>query len=229
MELKFKGTIIQNGDMDAAYIEVPYDIKEMFGKGRLLVNATFDGVSYSGQVCKMGTPFYIIGITKAIRKQIGKTFGDEIEVTLVERQKEDKPKATLWKCPKCGREFKNKDQSHYCGDKPKTIDEYLMTQDEDKLADLNLVRDTLRTALPEAEERISWSMPTYWKGHNIIHFAAFKKHIGLYPGAEAVAVFEEKLPGYKSSKGAIQIPYGKVDTNIIAEIAKWCWITDHHA
>lgn len=42
--------------MDAAYVEIPYDIKEIFGKGRLLVNASFDGVPYSGQVVKMGTP-----------------------------------------------------------------------------------------------------------------------------------------------------------------------------
>lgn len=85
MELKFSAVIIQNEDMDAAYIEVPYDIKELFGKGRLLVNATFDGVPYSGQVVKMGTPRYIIGVTKQIRKQINKTFGDTVEVTLKER------------------------------------------------------------------------------------------------------------------------------------------------
>ncbi len=85
MELTFKAVIIQNGTMDAAYIIVPYDIKALFGKGRLLVNATFDGVPYSGQVVKMGTPDYIIGITKAIRKQIGKSFGDVIDVVIEER------------------------------------------------------------------------------------------------------------------------------------------------
>lgn len=85
MELQFRATIIRNGTMDAAYIIVPYDIKERFGKGRLLVHATFDGEAYDGQVVKMGTPDYIIGITKAIRKKIGKTFGDEIEVTIRER------------------------------------------------------------------------------------------------------------------------------------------------
>ena len=55
-------------------------------KGRLLVNATFDGVPYRGQVVKMGTPCYIIGVTKQIRKQINKTFGDTVEVTLKERE-----------------------------------------------------------------------------------------------------------------------------------------------
>lgn len=85
MELEFEATILQNEDMDAAYVEVPYDIRELFGKGRLLVNATFDGVPYRGQVVKMGTPCYIIGVTKAIRKQISKSFGDSVRVTLTER------------------------------------------------------------------------------------------------------------------------------------------------
>lgn len=85
MELEFDAVILQNEDMDAAYVEVPYDIKALFGKGRLPVNATFDGVPYRGQVVKMGTPCFIIGVTKAIRNQIGKSFGDTVRVTLAER------------------------------------------------------------------------------------------------------------------------------------------------
>ncbi len=82
---EFKAVILQKGDMDAAYVEVPIDIKKVYGKGRLLVHATFDGEPYDGQVVKMGTPGYIIGVRKDIRKKIGKTFGDEIIVTLEER------------------------------------------------------------------------------------------------------------------------------------------------
>ena len=85
MELKFTAVILQNGDMDAAYVEVPYDLKAIYGKGRLLVHATFDGEPYDGQVVKMGTPHYVIGVTKAVRSKIGKSFGDEITVTLKER------------------------------------------------------------------------------------------------------------------------------------------------
>ncbi|WP_297981601.1 DUF1801 domain-containing protein, partial [uncultured Oscillibacter sp.] len=70
---------------------------------------------------------------------------------------------------------------------------------------------------------ISWSMPTYWKGCNLIQFAAFKKHIGLYPGPEAVEVFTEQLAKYKTSKGTIQLPYSKpLPLELITEIAKWC-------
>ena len=75
-------------------------------------------------------------------------------------------------------------------------------------------------------------MPTWWQGHNIIHFAAQKKHIGLYPGPEAVVQFAEKLDqaGYKYSKGSIQIPYSDdLPLNLIAEIASWCRDTGNHA
>ena len=83
---EFDAIIIQNEDMDAAYIEVPFDIKALFGKGRLAVHATFDGVPYDGQIVKMGTPCFIIGVRKDIRKQIGKSFGDMVHVAFYERQ-----------------------------------------------------------------------------------------------------------------------------------------------
>ena len=135
----------------------------------------------------------------------------------------------MWTCPKCGREFKKNEQSHYCGEKPKTIDEYIQAQDEEKQGDLQYLRQILRDALPEAEERISWSMPTFWKKHNILHFAASKNHIGFYPGPAAVEQFAEELKDYKTNKGTIRIPYGKIDAELIEKIAKWCLETDHHA
>ena len=85
--LEFDAVILQNGSMDAAYVEVPYEIKDLFGKGRLLVHATFDGVPYDGQIVKMGTPCYIIGVRKDIRKQIGKSFGEIVHVTFCERER----------------------------------------------------------------------------------------------------------------------------------------------
>ncbi|MBR1820549.1 MAG: DUF1905 domain-containing protein [Clostridia bacterium] len=81
----FQATLLQSGDMDAAYVEVPVDIRAEYGVGRLAVRATFDGVPYDGQVVRMGTPGYIIGVRKDIRRKIGKTFGDEIAVTLTPR------------------------------------------------------------------------------------------------------------------------------------------------
>ena len=85
----------------------------------------------------------------------------------------------MWKCPKCGREFARETQSHSCGEKPLTVDEYIARQPEGVRKELLQVRGVLRAALPHAEERISWGMPTYWQGRNLIHFAANRHHIGL--------------------------------------------------
>ena len=129
----------------------------------------------------------------------------------------------MWECPKCGRTFKNTNQDHYCGEAPKTIEEYIERQPEQAQPLLRQVNNTIKSAIPDAAEKISWSMPTYWKKHNLIQFAAFKKHIGLYPGPEAVNTFAEGLKEYKTSKGAIQLPYDKpLPLELIGEIAKWC-------
>ena len=138
----------------------------------------------------------------------------------------------MWKCPKCGRTFKKENQSHYCGKAPETIDEYILAQDEDVREALRKVREAIRKELPDARERISWSMPTWWNGHNIIHFAANKTHIGLYPGPEAVAFFAAELDGAGCgySRGSIRIPYsGELPLDLIARIAAWCRETGNHA
>ena len=85
-QYEFDAVNIQHKDLDAAYVEVPFDIKAIFGKGRLAVHATFDGMPYDGQIVKMGTPCFIIGVRKDIRKQICKSFGDRVHVTFCERQ-----------------------------------------------------------------------------------------------------------------------------------------------
>lgn len=128
----------------------------------------------------------------------------------------------LWKCPKCGRTFKNRNQDHYCGEPPKTIEEYISSQPEQAQTYLRQIYETVKAALPDAVEKISWSMPTFWKKCNLIQFAAFQKHVGLYPGPEAVEAFAERLQGYKTSKGAVQFPYDKpLPLDLIAEIARW--------
>ncbi len=135
----------------------------------------------------------------------------------------------MWKCDKCGREFKNTHQEHFCGEPLKSIDAYIAGQPESVQALLYQVRDTIRAVLPEAEERIAWSMPTYWNKHNIIHFAAFKNHIGLYPGEKAIAHFADYLTKYKTSKGAVQFQYSKpIPLKLIADITKWCYETGNH-
>lgn len=105
-----------------------------------------------------------------------------------------------------------------------SIDEYIQKQDEAVQPRLNAIRDTISAAIPEATEKISYQMPTYWKGRNIIHFAAFKNHIGLYPGGEATAVFADRLTEYKTSKGTIQIRHDQeLPLDLVVEIARWAY------
>lgn len=81
----FEAVIRKHPDMDAAYVEIPFDVKAEFGKGRVPVHATFDGEPYDGQVVRMGTPGHLIGIRKDIRAKIGKQPGDTVAVTIRER------------------------------------------------------------------------------------------------------------------------------------------------
>ena len=129
----------------------------------------------------------------------------------------------MWECPKCGRKFKNTNQNHYCGTAPHTIEEYIAQQPEYTRTYLLQISETIRSALPDAIQKISWSMPTYWKKRNLIQFAASKKHVGLYPGPAAVEAFANQLAAYKTSKGTIQFPYDKpLPLALIAKIAAWC-------
>lgn len=82
---EFDAVLIQNGDMNAGYVETPFDVQKTFGKGRVAVHATFDDVPYDGQIVRMGTPCHIIGVRKDIREKIGKDFGDTIHVTVREK------------------------------------------------------------------------------------------------------------------------------------------------
>lgn len=82
---EFEAEIKKVPNIDGAYVEIPFDVKEEFGKGRVPVTATFDGELYEGSLVKMKTPCHIIGIRKEIRAKIGKNPGDIIKVTIQER------------------------------------------------------------------------------------------------------------------------------------------------
>ncbi|MBF7097273.1 DUF1905 domain-containing protein [Alkalibacter mobilis] len=83
---EFEAVIKKVPDVDGAYVEFPYDVREEFGKGRVKVLATFDGERYEGSLVRMKTPGHIIGIRKDIRAKIGKQPGDSIKVTIQERE-----------------------------------------------------------------------------------------------------------------------------------------------
>lgn len=102
------------------------------------------------------------------------------------------------------------------------IDKYITEQDENIQPILKKVRETIRTAVPNATEKIAWQMPTFWQGENLIHFAAFKNHLGIYPGDLSLTPFKDRLANYHTTKGAIQFPYDQpVDYSLIADIARY--------
>ena len=82
---EFEAILKKVPDLGGAYIEFPYDVREEFGKGRVKVHATFDGVPYDGSLVRMKTPGHILGVRKDIRAKIGKQPGDTVWVTLRER------------------------------------------------------------------------------------------------------------------------------------------------
>ncbi len=130
----------------------------------------------------------------------------------------------MWTCPNCGREFKNTGQNHYCGKPPETIAAYISSQPEHTQARLQQVYLTIKELLPNAVEKILWGMPTFWEGRNLIHFAAGKEHIGLYPGTEALQVFADRLDGFKTTKGGIQLPNDEdLPLELIRDVTRWCY------
>lgn len=181
--LEFDAVLIKKDDMDAAYIEVPYDIKDIFGKSRLLVYATFDGEPYDGQVVKMGTPCHIIGVRKDIRAKIGKCPGDTVHVTLREREK---PKPAF-----------------------SSIDEYIASYSGDVRLRMETLRKIILDCSPEITEKISWGMATFVLNGNLVHFSGEKKHMGFHPAPSGIEAFKDRLTDYKYSKGTIQLPYDK--------------------
>lgn len=90
-----------------------------------------------------------------------------------------------------------------------TIDEYIATFPEDMQDILEKMRKVIQEAAPESEEAISYGMPTFKFHGNLVHFAAYKTHIGFYPAPSGIAAFKEDISGYKNSKGAVKFPRDK--------------------
>jgi len=103
-----------------------------------------------------------------------------------------------------------------------TIDDYILSQPEKIRPLLKKIRKTIKKAAPDAIEKISWGMPTFWQGKNVIHFAAFKHHIGISPGDLSEIPFKQRLKNYSKTKSSIHFPLGEpVDFDLIADITRF--------
>ena len=103
-----------------------------------------------------------------------------------------------------------------------TIDEYIATFPAEIQAKLEEMRATIRAAAPEATEKISYQMPTFYLNGNLVHFAAFKSHIGFYPVPSGIEAFREELSQFKGAKGSVQFPYDQpLPLNLVTRIVKF--------
>ncbi|HZF49260.1 MAG TPA: DUF1801 domain-containing protein [Polyangiaceae bacterium] len=104
----------------------------------------------------------------------------------------------------------------------KDIDAYIASFPEDVRAILEKVRATIRKAAPGAEETISYRIPTFTLNGNLVHFAAFKNHIGFYPGPTGIEAFKEELSTYEGAKGSVRFPLDKpIPLGLISKIVKF--------
>jgi uncharacterized protein YdhG (YjbR/CyaY superfamily) len=100
-----------------------------------------------------------------------------------------------------------------------SIDTYIATFPAEIQKKLEEVRATIKAAAPEAQEKISYQMPTFYLHGNLVHFAAYKNHLGFYPTPSGIEAFEDELSQYETSKGAIQFPLGKpIPLDLISKI-----------
>ena len=105
----------------------------------------------------------------------------------------------------------------------KTIDQYIKTFPKEVQVVLEQVRQTIKKAVPGASEAMSYQIPTFkLNGKNLVHFAAFKKHIGFYPAPQGIEQFKKELSVYKGAKGSVQFPLDKpMPLGLIRKIVKF--------
>ena len=107
-------------------------------------------------------------------------------------------------------------------DRPATIDEYIAGFPPDVQEILQKIRKTIHEAAPEAQEKISYQMPTFYLQGNLVHFAGFKEHIGFYPVPTGIEKFKKELSVYKQGKGSVQFPLDQpMPYELISKIVKF--------
>jgi len=105
---------------------------------------------------------------------------------------------------------------------PRNIDEYIAGFPKDVQAILQKIRLTIRKAAPAGDEAIKYQLPTLTLKGNVVHFGAFKKHIGFYPTSSGTAKFKKELSVYKGAKGSVQFPLDQpIPYSLIGKIVKF--------
>lgn len=107
-------------------------------------------------------------------------------------------------------------------DKPTTIDDYISAFPDEVQHVLQEFRKIVNDVAPDAEEKISYGIPTLFLNGNLVHFGGYKNHIGFYPGPGGITEFKDQLSGYELSKGTIKFPLNKpLPVEIISRITAY--------
>lgn len=102
------------------------------------------------------------------------------------------------------------------------IDDYINKAPQEVQQKLRELRAVIKAEVPEAEERIAYAMPTFSQNGNLVHFAAFKNHIGFFPAPSGIENFQEELAKYKTSKGTVQFPLDEdIPMDLVREIVRF--------
>ncbi|WP_028544420.1 iron chaperone [Paenibacillus taiwanensis] len=103
-----------------------------------------------------------------------------------------------------------------------TIDEYIVQFPPEVQVILEAIRKVIRDSAPDASEKISYQMPTFALHGNLVHFAAYKHHIGFYPAPSGILAFEQELAQFKGAKGSVQFPLNKpIPYELISKIVQY--------
>ncbi|MCB0379669.1 MAG: DUF1801 domain-containing protein [Flavobacteriales bacterium] len=103
-----------------------------------------------------------------------------------------------------------------------SIDDYIATFPTEVQTMLKEIKETIKKAAPEASEKISYAMPTFYLNGNLVHFAAYKNHIGFYPAPSGLIAFADEIASFKNSKGAVQFPLNQpIPLKLVEKIVKF--------
>ena len=103
-----------------------------------------------------------------------------------------------------------------------TVDEYIAQFSAPIQSVCRAIQQTIRETAPEATEKISYGLATFYQGENLVHFGVMKKHIGFYPGGDGVSAFADRLASYSTSKGAIRFPIDQpIPLDLVREITAY--------
>jgi uncharacterized protein YdhG (YjbR/CyaY superfamily) len=105
---------------------------------------------------------------------------------------------------------------------PSSIDDYIASLPPDVQHILEQIRSAIKAIVPDAEQTIKYGIPTFVLRENLVHFAAFKNHVGFYPTPSGIAKFKDELSAYNSAKGSVQFPIGEpIPLNLIRKIVRF--------